>query len=201
MYIILPVYARTRRTNECRFYTMTKEQECAHAVAVDKVATVQPERARLIVDVAVTKMLVGIEPSPTVAAQMGDVATAFRRLSDAEISALPLFGCPPGRITSLVLQVLVDHLPRLVRLDMDDDQADLFCDIVDELERQGEDRDEAWRFATMVVGRLLCGAPIDDLEAPFMLRALPLFMRMSADEVRALPLARPEDVTAWCTRR
>lgn len=196
-YVILPAYSRSRGTTTCRFYRLSEEQDRVRQGAIDIAATIMPEAvARHRIDIGIARLLLGYRGKAKEEPLHVLLRRVFARLTDDQILALPVLG-PPDRVTALALPVSTRGVMRLARLDLDEEQADIVNEIIDELVHDGEDRAEAWRFVTLVVGRLVCGAEIKDLEAPFMLRLASLFLSMDASEINALPDASIDDDRTW----
>ncbi len=129
-----------------------------------------------------------------------DQLRSFPRLSRRRLETLPAFGCPDGRVEAFNMVVVADpndkvSTRRMVHVAMNEEQADLFNELLEILVAQEGSRDSAWIFLVKTIATIVTGAQhILDSAHEVLVRIRDAFAHL---DVATLPVATEADICRW----
>lgn len=149
------------------------------------------------VEQLVIGLLAGRKVPESADAWLRKMRRAFPTLRRKDIEKLKRVGCPSKRPKGIVLQLHHEKKEsRTVTYRFTEEQRACFADLI-EWTMQSEDvtRDEAWLGAVGFVGKLICGADVENPECHGeIVRAVTLFPQLGSEEIDDLPEATEDDV-------
>lgn len=147
------------------------------------------------------RLLLGGMPSEDAPNLLFRLRFEFPTLTKDEIEALPVAGCPDGKIEAVVIQAKIGNITKTFLLEFDKAQEEFFNDGIEAFQnRNGLTRDEAWHQMMTIVARLSSGAQLKPDADDFMRFAAGVFPTIEQDQLAAMPEATLDDARRWSFR-